>query len=112
MELYVDDEKLNKLIYNLKINTLKYLSPNPPKYLFSLKHNNFEFEQYEKMPIDNPENIAKKSEKFNELLDKRKVIFEEYNRSLFCQEFIGAPENNRVKSFAINFQYFDIAEVK
>ena len=78
LELYVDDEELGKLIFNMKINILKHLAPHPTKYLMELKHNNFNFEQHQKMPIDTIENIAKNNERHKELLDKRSAIYEDY----------------------------------
>lgn len=82
LELYVDDKELNKLIYNLKTNVLKHLSLNPTKCLFELKKNNLDIQQQEKMPNDTDDNIIKKSEKFKELLDRRKLIYDEYRENL------------------------------
>lgn len=82
LELYVDDKKLKKLISDLKINTLKELTAHPTKYLIALKHNNYELEQQEKMPVDTKENIEKKTERHSELLEKRKVIFDNYTNGM------------------------------
>lgn len=82
LELYVDDEELNKLIYDLKKSVLEHLVPHPSKFLLDLKHNNFERVQLEKMPVDSTENIDKKTEKHKELLDKRKGIFDEYRTNM------------------------------
>lgn len=82
LDLYIIDKQLIKLISDLKINTLKNLSNNPINFLISLKYNNYEFEQYKKMPTDTPENIEKRTVIHKELLEKRKVIFEEYNKNM------------------------------
>jgi hypothetical protein len=82
LELFVEDDKLNKLVYDLKMNILKHLTPNPSKFLIGIKHNNLEFEQNRKMPIDTVENIGKKSKEYEELLDKRDEIYKEYRTNM------------------------------
>lgn len=82
LEIYVDDEKLENLIYNLKIQILEHLAPNPTKFLMKLKFNNFELEQFKILPNETEENIEVKSEKHNELLNKRSAIFEEYTEKM------------------------------
>ncbi|AXT18466.1 hypothetical protein D7030_07565 [Flavobacteriaceae bacterium AU392] len=82
LELYVKDKDLIKIISDLKISTLKHLAGHAPKFLIKLKHNNNEFKLYEKMPVDTLENIEKKSKKHTGLLEKRKVIFDEYRNNM------------------------------
>ena len=98
LELYVDDEELTKLIYDLKINALEHLVPYPPKYLLGLKQNNYEFEEHEKMPVDTSENVTKRSERHGELLEKRKTIFEEYKTNMIkgYKEVIGFENKYRI----------------
>lgn len=98
LELYVDDEELIKLIYNLKRSVLEHLVPHPSQFLLDLKHNNVEREQLEKMPVNTTENIAKKTQKHQELLEKRKGIFDGYRTNMIkgYKEVIAYDKKYRV----------------
>lgn len=82
LELFVNDEKLTKLVYDLKINALKHLAPHPSKFLLTVKHNNYEFKMLEKTPMDSVENIEKKTKEHKELLKKRELIFKDYSSKM------------------------------
>ncbi len=99
LEIYVDDDKLTKLISDLKINTLKELSGHPTKFLIDLKHSNYEFEQQEKMPVDSKENIDKKSEKHSELLEKRKIIFDNYRNEMIKGLKLNIPFEKEYRNY-------------
>ena len=99
LEIYVEDAKLIKLISDLKINTLKELSGHPSKFLINLKHNNYEFEQQEKMPVDSKENIDKKSEKHSELLEKREVIFDNYRNEMIKGLKLNIPFEKEYRNY-------------
>lgn len=83
LDLYLEDQKLYNLIYDLKINVINHLVPHPTKFLLDLEFNNFEFEQYKEMPSDNEFNILKKTETHKELLKKRENIYKEYGKKMF-----------------------------
>ena len=80
--LYVEDTNLIKLISNLKIQTIKNLSKHPSRFLIDLKHNNVDFEQCEKMSVDTEENIEIKYKRQHELLEKRRVLFEDHGKKM------------------------------
>lgn len=82
IELYVDDEKLAKLIQNIKFNSILNLMEHPRKFLIDLKQNNLELEEQKKMIVDTIGNIDKRSEKHAELLKKRKQIIDNYSKNM------------------------------
>ncbi len=77
LELFIDDKKLIELVHNLKVESIKNLTPHPTKYLLYLKHNNFEIGQ-----LDQENNLNVKNEKHKDLIDKRKGLHVEYSEKM------------------------------
>ena len=77
LELYTDNNELYKIINNLKIETLTNLGTQPYECIIKLQHNNIDLEH-----LNLEENIDLKKEKHSELLEVRKVIYENYRNSM------------------------------
>jgi len=82
VQLYFEDKHLNQLIYNLKVAIIKYLTPHSTNVLLNLKYNNFEFEQYNKIPAITIEEIEKKKIEHENLIKKRSAIYNEYREKM------------------------------
>jgi hypothetical protein len=77
LELYLYDEKLAKLIRDLKTKILEHLAQHPPIFLLELKYVNIQINK-----LEGEKDYVKIADAHKELLDKRKVIFEECNKKM------------------------------
>lgn len=102
LELYIDDEELEKLIFDLKKNIIQNLF-DPSKFLLDLRHNNFEHEQLEETPMDTAENIEIHAEKFKELMEKRKEIFEEYRTNMIKGFEVVVDDEKKFRVYARDY---------